>query len=202
MRTEPLCCGWSDAGSPGSRPRSFCTCQVLRPRRAVQTLVLARRTYCPPPSQQRRRPECESLRGSMADLCIPLPTLRCRPCGRPRTTQGRCGSLLLPPQTIDVIDPKTGDVRQAQIFVAVRGGLCQANWREATPFERSPATHDTTTGVCLVLRRVDGLDPQALFVVLPPRICPKLSDDERVHQLLVSFLLTMFSRREIGLEYQ
>jgi hypothetical protein len=94
----------------------------------------------------------------MAGLCIP--TLRCRPCGRPRTTQGRCGSLLLPPQTIDVIDPKTGDVRQAQIFVAVRGGLCQANWREATPFERSPATHDTTTGVCLVLRRVDGLDPE------------------------------------------
>ena len=31
----------------------------------------------------------------MAGLCVPLPTLRCRPCGRPRTAQGRCGSLLL-----------------------------------------------------------------------------------------------------------
>ena len=35
---------------------------------------------------------------------FPLPTLRCRPCGRPRTAQGRCGSLLphrvgLPPTT-------------------------------------------------------------------------------------------------------
>src|SRR5262249_32628745 len=31
----------------------------------------------------------------MAGLCAPLPTLRCRPHGRPRTAQGRCGSLLL-----------------------------------------------------------------------------------------------------------
>ena len=34
-------------------------------------------------------------RGSMAGLYIPLPTLRRRPCGRLRTAQGRCGSLLL-----------------------------------------------------------------------------------------------------------
>src|ERR1700692_3822627 len=31
----------------------------------------------------------------MAGLCTPLPTLRRRPCGRLRTAQGRCGSLLL-----------------------------------------------------------------------------------------------------------
>src|SRR5262252_10141693 len=31
----------------------------------------------------------------MAGLCTPLPTLRPRPCGRRRTAQGRCGSLLL-----------------------------------------------------------------------------------------------------------
>src|SRR5262245_26308032 len=48
-----------------------------------------------PPSQWCRHPGYESLRGSMAGLCAPLPTLRCRPHGRPRTAQGRCGSLLL-----------------------------------------------------------------------------------------------------------
>src|SRR6266436_2608544 len=31
-----------DAGSPGSRPRSFCTCQVLRPRRVDQALAMMR----------------------------------------------------------------------------------------------------------------------------------------------------------------
>jgi hypothetical protein len=30
----------------------------------------------------------------MAGLCAPLPTLRRRPYGRPRTARGRCGSLL------------------------------------------------------------------------------------------------------------
>jgi hypothetical protein len=47
MRTKPLCRGWSDVGSPGSRPRSFRTCQVLRPRRAVQTLALTRPSLLP-----------------------------------------------------------------------------------------------------------------------------------------------------------
>jgi hypothetical protein len=35
------------------------------------------------------------LRGSTAGLCTPLPNLRRRPCRRPRTARGRCGSLLL-----------------------------------------------------------------------------------------------------------
>ena len=47
MRTKPLCCGWSDPGSPGSRSRSFCTCQVLRPRRAVRTLAMTRPSRSP-----------------------------------------------------------------------------------------------------------------------------------------------------------
>src|SRR5260221_14156316 len=34
-------------GSPGSRPRSFCTCQVLRPRRAVRTLRWCVRNVLP-----------------------------------------------------------------------------------------------------------------------------------------------------------
>ena len=37
----------------------------------------------------------ECFRGSMAGLYAPLPTLRRRPRGRPRTAWGRCGSLLL-----------------------------------------------------------------------------------------------------------
>src|SRR5262249_21220982 len=38
---------WPDLGSPGSRPRSFCTCQVLRPRRAVRTLRWCVRNVLP-----------------------------------------------------------------------------------------------------------------------------------------------------------
>src|SRR5262249_29482755 len=41
----------------------------------------------------RRRPGYESLRGSMAGLCAPLPTLRRRPYGLRRTARGRYGSL-------------------------------------------------------------------------------------------------------------
>ena len=36
-----------------------------------------------------------SFRGSMAGLCMPLPTLRRYPHGCQRTARGRCGSLLL-----------------------------------------------------------------------------------------------------------
>src|SRR5262245_1641031 len=40
MRTRALCCHGSGVGSPGSRATSVCTCQVLRPRRAVRALAL------------------------------------------------------------------------------------------------------------------------------------------------------------------
>ena len=53
------------------------------------------RLYCFPPSQKRRHPGYEFLRGSMAGLCAPLPTLRRRPHGRLRTAPGQCGSRLL-----------------------------------------------------------------------------------------------------------
>jgi hypothetical protein len=56
---------------------------------------LRARLYSLPPSQRRQHPEYESLRGSMAGLCAPLPTPRCRLRRRPRTARGRCGSLLL-----------------------------------------------------------------------------------------------------------
>jgi hypothetical protein len=53
------------------------------------------RTCCLPPIPQRRHPESCVLRGSMAGLCTPLPTLRPYPRGHRRTARGRCGSLLL-----------------------------------------------------------------------------------------------------------
>src|SRR6476620_11008861 len=93
MQTSKLDCNWSDVGSPGSRATSFHTCQVLRPRRVAQALALT--SVLPSASQRRRHPGYESLRGSMAGLCAPLPTLRRRPYGLRRTARGRYGSLLL-----------------------------------------------------------------------------------------------------------
>ena len=60
--------------TPGSRATSFHTCQVLRPRRSSRRSRLRARLYRLPPSQRRQHPEYESLRGSMAGLCAPLPT--------------------------------------------------------------------------------------------------------------------------------
>src|SRR5438477_10725000 len=47
MRARAAHRSWPDVGSPGSRPRSFCTCQVLRPRRAVRTLRWCVRNVLP-----------------------------------------------------------------------------------------------------------------------------------------------------------
>ena len=63
-------------------------------RRAVRALALTRLSVLPSAFATASAPGYESLRGSMAGLCAPLPTLRCRPYGQPRTAQGRCGSLL------------------------------------------------------------------------------------------------------------
>src|SRR5215472_17894482 len=42
MQTRSLPCDRPDVGPPGSRATSFHTCQVLRPRRVLQALALAR----------------------------------------------------------------------------------------------------------------------------------------------------------------
>jgi hypothetical protein len=89
-------CRWPDRRPPGSRTRSVCTCQGLRPRRAVRALALARPSYCLPRSETRRHPGLNFFRGSMAGLYPPLPTLRRHPHGCRRTARGRGGSLRLP----------------------------------------------------------------------------------------------------------
>jgi len=68
-RCRPATCDEpAKRGSPGSRATSFHTCQVLRPRRASRSRPCLHRL---PPSQRRRHPGYESLRGSMAGLCGP-----------------------------------------------------------------------------------------------------------------------------------
>jgi Bacterial Ig-like domain len=62
---------WPDLGSPGSRPRSFDTCQVLRPRRAAKPcdFVLGCVAF-----RLRNSVGAQNFgfRGSMAGLCPPL----------------------------------------------------------------------------------------------------------------------------------
>src|SRR5437660_11772944 len=71
------------------------------------------------------------FRGSMAGLCIPLPTLRLCPHGQRRTAWGRCGSLLLhrsglaPPYSSPVSRRTRSEAIQGQssildCFVALR----------------------------------------------------------------------------------
>ena len=47
IRTRPATRRWSDVGSPGSRAKSVCTCQCLRPRRAVCALAVSRTSVLP-----------------------------------------------------------------------------------------------------------------------------------------------------------
>ena len=81
--------------SPGSRSKSFHTCQGLRPRRAGRRLAIAPSTVLPSALTSASAPRESSFRGSMAGLCVPLPTLHRHPRGCQRTARGRCGSLLL-----------------------------------------------------------------------------------------------------------
>jgi hypothetical protein len=85
---------WSDVGPPGSRSRSFDTCQVLRPRRAAKPCDFALGDVAFRLRNSVGTRNCR-FRGSMAGLRPPLPTLRRRPCERQRTARGRCGSLRL-----------------------------------------------------------------------------------------------------------
>ena len=52
-------------------------------------------TFCLPQLEQRRHPVYQLCRGSMADLCVPLATLRAAPRGAPRMTRGQHDSLHL-----------------------------------------------------------------------------------------------------------
>ena len=56
MRTRSAVCRWSDVGSLGSRARSVCTCQVLRPRRVAQVLALALLDILPSATQTASAP--------------------------------------------------------------------------------------------------------------------------------------------------
>jgi hypothetical protein len=94
MRARAAHRSWPDVGSPGSRPRSFCTCQVLRPRRAVRTLRWCVRDVLPSALETASAPG-DWLSRLNGWPMPPLPTLRRRPYGRQRTARGRCGSLLL-----------------------------------------------------------------------------------------------------------
>src|SRR4051794_2345428 len=71
-----LCGLWSGGRSPGSRARGFRTSQGLRPRRVGRGLALARTVVWPSGLWTPSAPGTSSLRGSMAGLCAPLPTLR------------------------------------------------------------------------------------------------------------------------------
>src|SRR6266436_8833588 len=86
---------WSAVGPPGSRTRSFCTCQGLRPRRVVQALAIG--------APVRMAFHIRNCVGTRDDRSFAVQWLACalpcrrfaRPCGRLRTARGRCGLLLL-----------------------------------------------------------------------------------------------------------
>ena len=88
--------GWSAQKSPGSRTWSLHTCQGLRPRRVGLALAFAHPATWPSAvrtaSASRNKYD---FRGSMAGLCVPLPTLRRHTRGCLRTAQGQNGSLHL-----------------------------------------------------------------------------------------------------------
>ena len=97
MRTKqhaaPRC--WSTARSPGSRTRSVCTCQGLRPRRIVQALAMSRPSVLPSTFGTVSASGMISLSRfngwPMLSPADASPALA----GHLRTARGRCGSLLL-----------------------------------------------------------------------------------------------------------
>ena len=86
---------WPTERAPGSRTRSFCTCQGLRPRRNDWALAISHPFVLPSAQLTASALGKTFFRGSMAGLCTPLPTLRRHPHGCLRTARGRRGSLLL-----------------------------------------------------------------------------------------------------------
>src|SRR5271166_5481656 len=92
---RPLVTARPSARSPGSRTRSVRACQGLRPRRVGPPLAMSRRAVLPSTQLTVSAPGTLDLRGSMAGLHVPLPTLHLCPRGQRCTARGRRGSLLL-----------------------------------------------------------------------------------------------------------
>jgi hypothetical protein len=67
--------------SPGSRTKSLRTCQGLRPRRTERRLAMSSPPISPSAVTKASAPGTITFRGSMAGLCVPLPTLRPEPRG-------------------------------------------------------------------------------------------------------------------------
>ena len=106
---------WEDMGSPGSRAWCFRACARSLTAwgsgasRGIDAPDVALRF-----SLQRQRPKERFFRGSILGLRVPLSTLRLRPCGRPRMTQGRCGSLNLQRMTLSFTTPCRFDRRNKE----------------------------------------------------------------------------------------
>jgi hypothetical protein len=123
---------WPTKRAPGSRTRSFCTCQGLRPRRGDRALAISRPFVLPSAQLTASALGKTFFRGSMAGLCAPLPTLRRHPRGRLRTARGRCGSLLLHRSGLPPLTPCRSPGAPTVMLVllrlktARRGGLTAA----------------------------------------------------------------------------
>ena len=95
MRTNRGIPPWSTTRPPGSRTKSVCTCQGLRPRRVVGELAIARPFVWPSAYRTASAPGISTFSRLNGWPAPPLSTLHVRPHDRPRMTRGRCGSLLL-----------------------------------------------------------------------------------------------------------
>src|ERR1700736_3894619 len=86
---------WSATRPPGSRTKSVCTCQGLRPRRVVGELAIARPFVWPSAYRTASAPGISTFSWINGWPARSLSTLHVRPRDRTRMTRGRCGSLLL-----------------------------------------------------------------------------------------------------------
>ena len=95
IRTRPATRRWSDVGSPGSRAKSVCTCQCLRPRRAVCALAVSRTSVLPSVSGTTSAPRKREL--SRLDGWPVHSPVNASPMPSQASAHdwGRCGSLLL-----------------------------------------------------------------------------------------------------------
>src|ERR1017187_8442901 len=140
--------------SPGSRTKSVHTCQVLRPRRVVRALAIARPSVLPSSRDISSAPGMRDFHGSMAGPCAHLSTLRRDPHGSLRTT--RCHRGLL-------------DLRCSRLAL-----LTPCRFYRRTPLRSTPIT-----GASSLLRATPPLRIASVFalVVLPTRRFPLTSTD-------------------------